>query len=242
MKRINILLALLIIALNSTAQTSKSTQNNFLTKKEAKQGWELLFDGNTLNGWKGYNNDKVFECWSVVDGELVCKGEGGSETAGDIISIAEFGDFELSIEWNISHEGNSGIFYHVVEGGQYHAAYETAPEYQLIDDLGWPGGLEDWQKTAADYAMYPAHKEKKLMPVGEWNQTRIVYKNHNVEHWLNGVKVVEFKAYSPDWQKKKDEGKWKDFSGYAISNKGHIGLQNHGSGVKFRNIKLRKLD
>ena len=102
--------------------------------------------------------------------------------------------------------------------------------------------MEDWQKTAADYAMYQTIKNKKLLPVGEWNQTRIVYSNKHVEYWLNGMKVVEFEAYSPDWRKKKDEGKWKDYPGYAVSNKGHIGLQNHGSGVKFRNIKLRKLD
>jgi hypothetical protein len=242
MKRIEMLLAILIITVNTMAQTPRSGQNNTLTNKEAKRGWQLLFDGNTLNGWKGFNSEKVFDCWSVSSGELVCKGEGGSETAGDIITVDEYGDFELSIEWNISNAGNSGIFYHVVEGGQYHAAYETGPEYQLIDDLGWPGGLEDWQKTAADYAMHPANTNKKLMPVGEWNQTRIVFKNHNVEHWLNGSKVVEFNTSKPEWKKKRDEGKWKDFPGYAISEKGHIGLQNHGSGVKFRNIKIRKLD
>jgi hypothetical protein len=159
MERIKILLAILTISVNIAAQTPRSPENNTLTKKEVKKGWLLLFDGSTLNGWKGFNNDKVFDCWSVSDGELVCKGEGGSETAGDIITIPEFGDFELCIEWNISNQGNSGIFYHVIEGEQYHAAYETGPEYQLIDDLGWPGGLEDWQKTAADYAMHPAIKQ-----------------------------------------------------------------------------------
>ena len=242
MKRIEIIFAILIISIDIFGQTTIGTPNNFLTKKEKKQGWQLLFDGQTLDGWKGFNSDKVFNCWSVANKELVCKGEGGSETAGDIITVSEFGDFELSIEWCISNSGNSGIFYHVVEGDQYHAAYETGPEYQLIDDIGWPGGLENWQKTAADYAMYPTIKNKKLLPVGEWNQTRIVYSNKHVEYWLNGMKVVEFEAYSPDWRKKKDEGKWKDYPGYAVSNKGHIGLQNHGSGVKFRNIKLRKLD
>jgi hypothetical protein len=242
MKQIASLLPLLIFSVGIFGQTNTIQDNNILTNKEAKRGWQLLFDGNTLNGWKGYNCDKVFDCWSVANGELVCKGEGGSETAGDIITASEFGDFELSIEWNISTAGNSGIFYHVVENVQYHAAYETGPEYQVIDDLGWPGGLADWQKTAADYAMYPAKSNKKLMPIGEWNQTRIVYKKQHVEYWLNGTKVVEFEAYSPEWKKKKDEGKWKDFPGYAVSDKGHIGLQNHGSGVKFRNIKIRKLD
>jgi len=226
----------LLISVTTTAQ-----QANTLTPKEKKQGWQLLFDGQTLKGWKGYNSDKMFSCWSVQNGELVCQGEGGSVTAGDIITTADFDNFELDLEWSISKEGNSGIFYHVLEGPQYHAAYETAPEYQLIDDAGWPDKLEEWQKTGADYAMTPAAEEKKLMPVGEWNHSRIIYNKGHVEHWLNGMKVVEFQAYSPEWNQKKEQGKWKDYPGYASSQKGSIGLQNHGSGVKFRNIKVRKL-
>ena len=146
------------------------------------------------------------------------------------------------MDWCISKEGNSGIFYHVLDGKQYHAAYETGPEYQIIDDLGWPDKLNDWQQTGADYGMTPAKKNKILKPVGEWNHTCFIYKNGHVEHWLNGKKIVEFQAYTPEWEKKKAVSKLKDYPGYAISETGHIGLQNHGSGVKFRNIKVRKLD
>lgn len=235
------LLALAIIPFWISAQKAKKSPVNELSKKEIKQGWQLLFDGKTLDGWKGYNSDKMFSCWSVSNGEMVCMGEGGSETAGDIITVAEFGNFELSLDWSISKAGNSGIFYHVLEGKQYHAAYETAPEYQLIDDLGWPEKLEDWQQTGADYGNYPAKKNKKLMPAGEWNNSRIVYNKGHVEYWLNGMKVVEFQAYSPEWEKLRTSGKWKDYPDYAKSKTGHIGLQNHGSGVKFRNIKVRKL-
>ena len=240
MKTTVTLLTLIIIGLLISATTT-AQQANTLTPKEKKQGWQLLFDGQTLNGWKGYNSDKMFSCWSVQNGELVCQGKGGSVTAGDIITTADFDNFELDLDWSISKEGNSGIFYHVLEGPQYHAAYETAPEYQLIDDAGWPDKLEEWQKTGADYAMTPAAEGKKLMPVGEWNHSRIIYNKGHVEHWLNGMKVVEFQAYSPEWNQKKEQGKWKDYPGYASSQKGHIGLQNHGSGVKFRNIKVRKL-
>jgi hypothetical protein len=219
----------------------KTGRLNTLSNEEIKQGWQLLFDGQTLNGWKGYNSDQVFSCWSVSNGELVCQGEGGSVTAGDIITNDDYENFELSLEWNLSNKGNSGIFYHVLEGPQYHAAYETGPEYQLIDDAGWPDKLEAWQQTGADYAMTPPVKDKNLKPTGEWNQSRIIYNNGHVEYWLNGEKVVEFQAYSPQWNELKMAGKWKDFPGYAISKKGHLGLQNHGSGVKFRNIKVRKL-
>jgi len=129
-------LAVILIPFCISAQNSKINSNNSLSKKEIKQGWQLLFDGKTLDGWKGYNSEKMFSCWSVVNGELVCMGEGGSETAGDIITVSDFDNFELSLDWSISKAGNSGIFYHVLEGEKYHAAYETAPEYQLIDDLG----------------------------------------------------------------------------------------------------------
>ncbi|MDO9255924.1 MAG: DUF1080 domain-containing protein [Bacteroidales bacterium] len=233
--------AFVLISASLTAQTINSWHDNSLSKKEIKQGWQMLFDGQTLNGWKGYNSDKMFSCWSVANGELVCQGEGGSVTAGDIITVANFDNFELCLEWSISKAGNSGIFYHVLEGGKYHAAYETAPEYQLIDDLGWPDKLEEWQKTGADYAMTNTTKDKKLMPVGEWNHSRIIYNKGHVEYWLNGMKVVEFQAYSPEWEKLRSSGKWKEYPDYAISKTGHIGLQNHGSGVKFRNIKARKL-
>jgi len=234
-------LTFILISILVSAQSSNNNSTNSLSKKEKKQGWHLLFDGHTLDGWKGYNSDKVFSCWSVANGELICKGEGGSETAGDIITASEFDNFELSLDWSISAAGNSGIFYHVLEGSKYHAAYETAPEYQLIDDLGWPDKLEDWQKTGADYAMTNTIKDKKLMPAGEWNNSRIIYNKGHVEHWLNGMKVVEFQAYSPEWEKLRSSGKWKEYPDYAISKTGHIGLQNHGSGIKFRNIKVRKL-
>lgn len=240
MKKSYLIFALFFVSVALFSQ--KTNLNNTLTFKEAKQGWQLLFDGQTLNGWKGYNSEQVFSCWSVVNGELICKGEGDSETAGDIITVSEFDNFELSLEWNISKAGNSGIFYHVLEGKQYTAAYETGPEYQLIDDLGWPDKLEEWQKTGADYAMTNPVKNKKLLPAGEWNKSRITYNKRHVEYWLNGMKVVDFQAYSPEWEKLRSSGKWKAYPEYALSENGHIGLQNHGSGVKFRNIKIRRLD
>ncbi len=219
--------------------TPESVKDNELTAAEKEAGWELLFDGKTMNGWRMYQN-KSADCWDVKDGLLYCKGSetDKSDLRADIISNNQYDNFELSVEWKIAPEGNSGIMYHVTEDSA--AAYLTGPEYQLIDDEGFPHPLEDWQKTGADYAMYTA-TSRPTKPVGEFNVTRIVANGPHREYWLNGEKVVEFEAWSADWNKRKAEGKWKDTPSYGMNKQGHICLQDHGSGVWFKNIKLRKL-
>jgi hypothetical protein len=118
--------------------------------------------------------------------------------------------------------------------------FETGPEYQLIDDAGWPEPLEEWQKTGANYAMHNA-EQKTLHPVGQWNTSRILVKNGHVEHWLNGKKVVEYQLWTDEWREKVKTGKWKDYPGYGSARQGHIALQDHGSPVWFRNIMIREL-
>lgn len=240
-KKLSLVIIGLFLLVDITAFAQQNSIPNRLSKKEKRQGWILLFNGYDFTHWKGFNNSQVPSCWSISNGILLCKSDGGEETNGDIISTQSFANFELIIEWSISKGGNSGIFYHIVENPKYHYAYETAPEYQLIDDIGWPGALENWQQCGADYAMHPANENKKLKPAGEWNTTRIVYNNNHVEHWLNGAKIVEFEAYSHEWEILKNSGKWKNYPDYAISKTGKIGLQNHGSGVQFRNIKIKEL-
>jgi hypothetical protein len=217
-------------------------QQNVLTPKEKAEGWVLLFDGKTIDGWRGFKMEGIPKDWSVADGCLVTSGTGGGETVNDIITINEYEDFDLYLEWAISPGGNSGIFFHVLEG-DYPTTYATGPEYQLIDDAGYPGKLEDWQQTGANYAMHPANKDKKkLMPVGEFNSSEIRVKNGHVTHWLNGEKIVEYDLWTDEWYKLAREGKWKDYPGYGLAKKGHIGLQDHGSYVRFRNIKLKVED
>jgi len=137
--------------------------------------------------------------------------------------------------------GNSGVIYHVVENPKYSAPYETGPEYQMIDDEGYPDKLEEWQKTAADYAMYTANDKKKVMPVGQWNSSKIVFNKGHVKHWLNGAKVIEFNAWDAAWTKLKTDGKWKDFPDYGSAKKGRIALQDHGNKVYFKNLMIREL-
>jgi hypothetical protein len=126
--------------------------------------------------------------------------------------------------------------------GDYSSTYATGPEYQLIDDIGWPDKLEEWQKTGANYAMNNAdNSKKKLMPVGEFNSSRIRCQNGHVTHWLNGEIIVEYDFYTPEWYKEKTDGKWKNYPYYGTARKGYIGLQDHGSNIRFRNIKVKDI-
>ncbi len=218
---------------------------NTLTAEEKAAGWELLFDGSTLDGWKRFNHDTIGPLWSVQDGMIVCDGKGlGEGTAnigGSLITTRSFGNFELSADWKVSPGGNSGIIYHVVEDKKYKYDYETGPEYQVMDDGGWKDPLNDAQKAGSNYDMFPADSTKKLNPAGEWNNARIVYNNGHVEHWLNGQKVVEFEEGSPEYNAALKKSKWMEHKDWNKSKVGAISLQDHGAPVYYRNLKIKVL-
>src|SRR6516165_9834375 len=180
--------------------------DNKLTDAEKKSGWTLLFDGKTTNGWRTYQN-LPDDSWEVVNGELHCKKDGVQHRA-DLLTKDQYSSFELQVDWKVDKAANSGLLYHVLETKK--SSYETGPEYQLIDDLGYGEKLEDWQKSGADYAMHPPLKIASN-PAGQYNHTRLVVNGAHVEHWLNGVKVADFTAWTPDWEKLKSTGKWKDY-------------------------------
>lgn len=200
-----------------------------------------LFDGKTFKGWHNFNQSGAVKSWTIEGGALVCLGTAADAHGGDIVTDAEYENFDLSWDWKITKGGNSGVMYHVVEGQKYKAPYETGPEYQMIDDIGFPGKLEEWQKTGADYAMNLPNNKKKVKPVGQWNSSRIIFNKGAVEHWLNGQKIVAFQAWNNKWQKDKTTGKWKDFPDYGLAKKGRIALQDHGNKVYIKNIKIKVL-
>lgn len=221
--------ALIACENSSQKNSSENSQNN---------DWVYLFDGKTTDGWRGFKQKTVPDGWVVEDGYLVALGAGG-DLGGDIISEKQFEDFELYLEWAISEGGNSGIFYHVLEGN-YPTVYATGPEYQLIDDVGFPEKLESWQMSGANYAMHSA-TDVKLKHVGQFNSSRIIVVDGKVEHWLNGVKVVAFDMWTDEWYNQVQNSKWIDYPEYGLARKGHIGLQDHGSLAKFREIKIKDL-
>jgi len=216
--------------------TNNKQKDNELTEKEKKEGWKLLFDGTTMNGWRTYQN-KQTDNWDVRNGELYCKTEGVTNRA-DLITADKYENYELQIDWKISPKKNSGIIYMVTEDNG--ATYESGPEYQLIDDLGYPAKLDDKQLSGSNYDMN-APSAKVAKPAGEFNHTKIVINKGHVEHWLNGTKVVDYHLWTPEWEQTKANSKWKDVKIYGMSKAGYIALQDHGGGVAFKNIKLKPL-
>ena len=230
-----ILITALAFGMMSFIRDTKQ-KDNTLSKKEKKEGWILLFDGTTMNGWRAYKN-KESEGWDVKNGELYCKEEGIKKRA-DLITNNKYENYELLFDWKISPKKNSGVIYMVTEENS--ASYESGPEYQLIDDLGYPSKLSDKQLSGANYDMH-APTAKVAKPAGEFNQTKIVINKGHVEHWLNGTRVVDYQLWTPEWEQLKANSKWKDVKPYGMSKSGHIALQDHGGGVAFKNIKLKPL-
>jgi hypothetical protein len=214
---------------------SSGQKDNVLTAAEKKAGWKLLFDGKTMNGWRTYKNRPG--SWQVKNGELYCPL--GKKDYADLVTVDQYDNFELTIDWKIEKGSNSGIMYHVLE--THDVPYATGPEYQLIDDKGYEGKLEEWQKSGSDYAMHaPAQLAAK--PAGEYNHTKIIFDKGHVQHWLNGIKVADFVAWSPEWDQLRSASKWKDYPDYGKSKTGLIAFQgDHKGGVWFKNIKLRRL-
>lgn len=219
---------------------------NKLSDAEIADGWELLFNGENLDGWRDYNGDALTQPWHVVDGCIQANGD-GSDLSGYIVTDRVFDNFILDWDWKLGYGGNSGMLYHVVENPYFAVPYVTGPEYQLIDNEGWeqenaPTRLEEWQKLGVDYAMHLPNPDSLFVnPQGEWNNSRIVFDNGHVEHWLNGHKILEFEAWTDDWYARKNSGKWENAPEYGLAREGVICLQDHGSPASFRNIKIKQL-
>ncbi len=217
---------------------------NQLTKAEKAAGWRSLFDGKTLAGWRGFHSQKIPAGWVVEDGcikKVQAQGELG-QAGGDLITVDQFDNFEFSVEWKLSKGGNSGIKYLISESLPPTGRSGVSFEYQVLDDESHPdakAGIAGNRTAGSLYDLIAASKDKKLNPAGEFNQTRIIVKGNHIEHWLNGVKVVEFERGGEKLKQHIAESKFKNTKGFGETAKGHILFQDHGDEVWYRNVKVR---
>ncbi len=254
------LTTLLILFLISCApsgheQTSDKSipDTNPLTEQEKAEGWILLFDGDTLKGWRGLGLSDIPEGhWTIEQGcikkipsgDVPLQPDGQPLQGGDIITRETFTDFELTFEWKISRAGNSGIKYNVSEEMSVSHPPETAAlgfEYQILDDENHPDAKIGENRTVAALYDITAPEGKSLKPVGEFNTGRIVFKGNHGEHWLNGKKVLEYNLGTPEMKELLKKSKYASIKGFADKQSGHIVLQDHTDAVWFRNIKIRKI-
>ncbi len=257
-----LLITVLVLASCQSNQSSETTADttvpavtpaNGLTEAEVTAGWRLLFDGSTLNGWRGYNRPDLPKLgWSVQNGEMVIASTPNpkpEDFGGDLITTEKFGNFEFSIDFLLTDSANSGILYFVLEEKDS-AIWHNAPEFQLIDNDTWAvmtkndpnfkGFNMDTHRTGDNYDM-EAGVGCAMKPIGEWNNALIKHNNGKVEHWLNGNKCLEYEVNSPKWKEQLAKSKFKGYPQYGLTNPGHIGLQDHGHEVRFRSVKIRTL-
>ncbi len=207
---------------------------NVLTERETRDGWRLLFDGRTTAGWRGYRKQAVSSGWQVIDGSLVRTGA----EAGDIVTDSKYRNFELALDWKVSEGGNSGVFYRATEDADN--IWQSAPEMQILDDARHVDGKSPLTSAGANYAINPAPRGV-VRPAGEWNAARLLVNGAHVEHWLNGVKLLEYELGSTEWADLVAKSKFATLPLYGKSGEGHIGLQDHGDRVEFQNIRARVL-
>ena len=226
------LLAAALIAAAGWAHNNGATVRQPVSA--APNGWRLLFDGKTLDAWRGWDSPSFPQGWHVVDGTLAKEG-----AVDDLITREQFGNFELELEWKIGKGGNSGIFYRGTR--EYDHVYWSAPEYQLLDDANAPDGRNRLTSAAAAYALYAA-PAGVVKAFDEWNKTRIVVNGGHVEHWLNGQRVVDYELWSPDWKAKVAASKFAAYPNYGLAKRGYIGIQgDHQGTLQLRNIRIREL-
>jgi hypothetical protein len=221
------------------SEIDKNDAPNTISKGEKKNGWQLLFDGKSTDGWHGYNMKTFPDCWTIEDGSLTMTTTGSAESL-DILTGRMYRDFALSLEYKLTKAANSGIIFQIAEDPKYKFPYETGPEFQVIDHQNWPDTLESWQINGANYAMYPPLVQP-YKPLGDWNQLFLVVKGNSVTQILNGEVVVKYEKNSEEWNKLRNSGKWTAFPDWGKFDEGYISLQNHGTKVWYRSIKIKEI-
>ena len=218
---------------NDTGSTSKSTEN-VLNSEEIAADWTLLFDGEDLSAWRGYGKRERPDGWQAVNGTLARVGP-----AGDLVTIETFEDFELQFDWRVEEAGNSGVMFRVVESDA--PPWHTGPEFQILHNAGHRDGRAPITSAGSNYAVHPPARDI-TRSVGSWNEARLIVTGRDVEHWMNGVKLLSYEIGSPDWNQRVAASKFAELTRYGRETSGHIAIQDHGDPVAFRNIKIRRIN
>jgi len=235
----------------STEKKSSAPLENTLSKVEIADGWELLFDGKTFNGWRGIGKSAVPDGhWEIEDncikkiksGDVPTLADGQPAKGGDLMTDKTFANFELSFDWKISEAGNSGVKYNVIEEVSVNNGSTSALgyEYQVLDDEKHNDNANPTHRTASLYDMIEA-VGGSAKPIGEFNTGKIIFNNNHGEHWLNGVKVVEYDIDSAEFQELFKKSKYHNHTDFTEHKIAHIILQDHGNDCWYKNIKIRKL-
>ncbi len=242
-----LLLVIVIFSACSSANvaSSGSTANNQLTAQEQREGWKLLFDGQSTNGWHTYGRSQVGQAWKVVDGALyfdTSQKQGRRIIGGgDLVTNEEYENFHLKLEWKVAPGANSGIIFLVHEDtSKYKATYLTGPEMQVLDNDLHPDAKIHKHRAGDLYDLIASSKET-VKPVGEWNQAEIKLNNGKLDLYLNGHLAVSTTMWDDNWNQLVANSKFKNWSGFAKFRKGKIALQDHGDAVWFRNVKIKTL-
>lgn len=217
----------------SSGENSSETASAEDSVQASTNDWTDLM---SLDKWRNYKADTISDSWQIEDGVLTLAGSGG----GDIVTKEQYDNFELELDWRISEGGNSGLFFNVVEADSLGPAWHSGPEYQLLDNERHQDAQIRKHRSGDNYDVQASSSET-VKPAGEWNTTRLVVSGDQVEHYLNGEKVVEYQLGSTAWQDSVANSKFADLPMYGKAEQGHIGLQDHGDQVWFRNIRIRRM-
>ncbi len=219
-----------------TAAAPADPALNELTAEEAEAGFQSLFDGESLDRWRGFKLDRVPAGWAVADGTIhfVPPGDDAGPRA-DLLTREQYRNFEFRFDWAVTAGGNSGVMFHVSEDAG--ASYSTGPEFQILDDDGHRDGQRMETSAASNYALH-ARQGGELAPVGEFNTSALRVEGAAVTHWLNGEKVVEYALWNEEWKELVAASKFASMPGYGMMETGHIALQDHGNEIWFRNLRI----
>lgn len=235
----NTLAALLVFGCLAGVANAFKHHEKHDAKPTAEEGFAVLFDGSSLENFRGYNKDKFPDKgWKLEDGMIRVIGK--TKGSGDIITKEQYSDFDLRWEWKVAKGANSGVMYRVEEV-KNQPTYMTGPEYQILEDGAHRDGKNPKTSAAALYALIPCNEDKTLKPIGEWNTSRILFHDNKVQHYLNDKLVVEYVWASDEIKELIAGSKFKNWKEFMTKDKGHIAFQYHNDDVWYRNIRIKDL-